>query len=117
MSNFYKYSYFKKSGKADNEVSEIQEEPDEDYEENFSKILTKVLDFENPIQTEAALEIEEINNSVDINIFDRGNLALSDLLPSSGQYSAKNAHKKITPLFKYSNNMMKGIKQSSMKPL
>lgn len=49
MANFYKYSYFRKSGKADNEVSEIQEEPDEDYEENFSKILNKALDYGNPI--------------------------------------------------------------------
>jgi hypothetical protein len=70
MANFYKYSYFRKSGKADNEVSEIQEEPDEDYEENFSKILNKALDYGNPVQTEGGIEVEEIEDSDLQNLFD-----------------------------------------------
>ncbi|CDW86747.1 UNKNOWN [Stylonychia lemnae] len=80
--SFYKYGYFKKSGKNDNEVSEIQEEPDEDYEENLSKILNKALDIGNPIQTEG-IEVEEIGDS-DINLFQgcRGH-ALSELEPST----------------------------------
>lgn len=70
MANFYKHSYFRKSGKADNEVSEIQEEPEEDYEENFSKILNKALDF-NPVQTEGGIEVEEIEDSELHNLFDQ----------------------------------------------
>lgn len=81
--NFYKYGYFRKSGKNDNEVSEIQEEPDEDQDENLSKILTKALDIGNPIQTEG-IEVEEICDS-EMNLFhglSRGH-ALSELEPSS----------------------------------
>lgn len=39
--NVYRYGYLRKHGKNDNEVSEIQEEPDEDQDENISKILNK----------------------------------------------------------------------------
>lgn len=47
--NFYKYGYFRKSGRNENDVSEIQEEPDEDYDDNFSKIINKALDIGNPV--------------------------------------------------------------------
>lgn len=47
--NFYKFGYFRKSGRNENDVSEILEEPDEDYEENFSKIINQALDIGNPV--------------------------------------------------------------------
>ena len=82
MANFYKYSYFRKSGKVEHEVSEIQEEPDEDYEENFSKILNKALDYDNQIQTEGGLEVEEIEESTIHNLFEDRNHALSEIQTS-----------------------------------
>jgi hypothetical protein len=37
--NFYKYGLFRRACNGENEVSEIQEEPEEDQDENLSRIL------------------------------------------------------------------------------
>jgi hypothetical protein len=57
-SNYYKYGYFGK-GSQENEVSEIREDPNEDYEENLTKIIC-LDDSRNPVQTEG-IEVEEIS--------------------------------------------------------
>ena len=56
-----------KNGKAENEVSEIQEEPEEDQDENFSRVLTK---YANPVVQTEGVEVQEMDES-SINFFDR----------------------------------------------
>ena len=65
-------------------MSEIQEEPDEDYEENLTKILDKALDYANPVQTEGALEVEEIEDSDELrSLFSqRRDHALTEIQPA-----------------------------------
>eukprot|EP00347_Sterkiella_histriomuscorum_P011226 403373262 len=110
--NFYKYGYFRKSGRNENEVSEILEEADEDYEDNFSKIMNKALDIGNPIQTEG-IEIEEIGDS-DLNIFQtnssRRGHALSEIEPHST--SQQTNFKNHQSLVKFQPGQMTNLKMA-----
>lgn len=47
--NFYKFGYFRRNGSLGEEVSEIREEPDEDNEDNLSKIIKQALESDKPL--------------------------------------------------------------------